>query len=373
MIEGGAGVLREFLTAGAVDELQLVVAPRLVGGGPAVHRRARTRCRTSSRPGPSASDVLLRYRFGAPDDRHLAEACVLAERCPPSRARSASGASWSPTTGPCSAPGWSRRRRPARPRRGGRPARTWRRSAAARRDALQLARTLRAAGVAAGLVRDADRARGGGPGRLRLAGAAGVRRDPVGRRAARRAGVETVRLPRWEPLARRCAPRSREAIRPRGRRVGFGWRLCVRFRVRHGNAHSRAVGSNGARCPPRRRHHQRRRQERAGGRDLPVAAPPGRRRRAVQGPEHEQQLRRHHRRRGDRAGAGAAGRGVRPGAERRVQPGAAQAGLGPHQPGRRPRPRRRHGHRAVLPGAQGRAARRGHDDAGASCGRATTS
>ena len=61
-----------------------------------------------------------------------------------------------------------------------------------------------------------------------------------------------------------------------------------------------------------------------------------------------QQLRRHRRRRRDRPRAGDAGARLRPRAERRVQPGAAQARQRPLGPGRRARPGRRHRERALA-------------------------
>lgn len=82
MVEGGAGVHREFLGAGVVDELQLAVAPRLVGDGPRFTGAPDEAHLVETRTvGP---DVLLRYRFGDADARWLGEACSLAERCPPS-------------------------------------------------------------------------------------------------------------------------------------------------------------------------------------------------------------------------------------------------------------------------------------------------
>lgn len=82
MVEGGAAVHREFLAAGVVDELQLAVAPRLVGDGPRfTGTPAAAHLVETRRVG---QDVLLRYRFGDADARWLAEACALAERCPPS-------------------------------------------------------------------------------------------------------------------------------------------------------------------------------------------------------------------------------------------------------------------------------------------------
>src|SRR6266568_3076127 len=68
-----------------------------------------------------------------------------------------------------------------------------------------------------------------------------------------------------------------------------------------------------------------RREKRCRGRDLPDAGQAGHQGRAVQGAEHVEQLRGRARRRGDRAGAGAAGAGVRARTERAIQSGAAQA------------------------------------------------
>ncbi|GAA4892563.1 dihydrofolate reductase family protein [Actinomycetospora straminea] len=82
MVEGGAAVHRAFLGAGVVDELQLAVAPRLVGDGPRFTGAPASAHLLETRA--IGGDVLLRYRFGPADARWLAEACSLAERCPPS-------------------------------------------------------------------------------------------------------------------------------------------------------------------------------------------------------------------------------------------------------------------------------------------------
>ena len=203
MVEGGATVLRSFLAAGVVDELQLVVAPRLVGNGPRF-----------TGPGPLEAhlvetravgpDVLLRHRLGDADDRWLAEACALAERCPPSDTAFAVGAVVVTADGEVLATGHSRRVDP---------------HDHAEEDAL----------------RDVD------PADLRLAGAtlysslepcgqrasrpvpcaehvvrAGIRRvvtawrepttfvdAPSGVAHLEAAGVEVVERPRWAPLAQR--------------------------------------------------------------------------------------------------------------------------------------------------------------------------
>jgi 5-amino-6-(5-phosphoribosylamino)uracil reductase len=107
MVEGGAAVHRDFLAAGVVDELQLAVAPRLVGAGP----------RFTGAPGHAhlletrrvGGDVLLRYRLGDADERWLAEACTLAERCPPSPSAFSVGCVVVAEDGTVLATGYSRR------------------------------------------------------------------------------------------------------------------------------------------------------------------------------------------------------------------------------------------------------------------------
>jgi riboflavin biosynthesis pyrimidine reductase/pyrimidine deaminase RibD-like protein len=107
MVEGGAAVHREFLAAGLVDELQLAVAPRLVGDGPRFTGAPATAHLVETHPvGP---DVLLRYRFGDADARWLAEACSLAERCPPSRSAFSVGCVVVAADGTVLATGHSRR------------------------------------------------------------------------------------------------------------------------------------------------------------------------------------------------------------------------------------------------------------------------
>ncbi|GGS38907.1 dihydrofolate reductase family protein [Streptomyces griseoviridis] len=97
MVEGGGSVHTQLLRDGLADELQLVVAPVLVGDpaaprlfGPGAYQRGRLRLVETRR----IEDVVLtRYEPTAPGtgdraaaaDRHwLALACELAERCPPS-------------------------------------------------------------------------------------------------------------------------------------------------------------------------------------------------------------------------------------------------------------------------------------------------
>lgn len=107
MIEGGARVHREFLGAGLVDELQLVHAPLLIGDGPrfvgvpAHAHLVETRA--------LGDDVLGRYRFGPADQRWLAEACALAERCPPSYSAFSVGCVVVADDGTVLATGYSRR------------------------------------------------------------------------------------------------------------------------------------------------------------------------------------------------------------------------------------------------------------------------
>ena len=182
MIEGGAGVLRDFLTAGAVDELQLVHAPRLVGDGPRFTGGGPDGHLVETRT--LGDDVLLRYRFGRPDDRHLAEACTLAERCPPSATAFSVGCVVVAADGTVLGSGWSRRDDPLDHAEEGVLRRLGDDPRLRSAHPLQLAGALRSSGIAPAPVRGAHRARRHPAGGLRVAGAAGVRRRPVGGRAA---------------------------------------------------------------------------------------------------------------------------------------------------------------------------------------------
>ena len=207
MIEGGATVLRAFLGAGLVDELQLVVAPRLVGEGPRFTGAPAALHLVETRPlGP---DVLLRYRLGHADDRWLAEACALAERCPPSPTAFAVGAVVVGAGGEVLATGWSRRDDPHDHA-----------EEAALRGLAPADPRLRGATVYSSLepcgqrasrpVTCARRIVDAGIGRVVMAwrepptfvGA------PSGAAQLEAAGVEVVELPRWADLARRPNPRS---------------------------------------------------------------------------------------------------------------------------------------------------------------------
>ncbi|MCD2197151.1 dihydrofolate reductase family protein [Actinomycetospora endophytica] len=204
MIEGGAGVLREFLTAGAVDELQLVVAPVLVGAGP----------RFTGAPGVRAAlvetrsvgdDVLLRHRFGPPDDRHLAEACVLTERCPPSESAFSVGCLVVAADGAVLGSGWSRRDDPL--------------DHAEEGVLRELAGDPRLPGATLYSSLEPCGQRASRPDSCAtLIERAGIGRvvyawreppefvaRPSGIAALERAGITTTHLPRWEPLARRSA------------------------------------------------------------------------------------------------------------------------------------------------------------------------
>jgi riboflavin biosynthesis pyrimidine reductase/pyrimidine deaminase RibD-like protein len=206
MVEGGAEVLREFLTAGVVDELQLVVAPRLVGDGP----------RFAGGPGATAhlvetrtqgDDVLLRYRFGAADDRHLAEACVLTERCPPSESAFSVGCVVVADDGSVLGSGWSRRADPL--------------DHAEEGVLRELADDPRLPGATLYSSLEPCGQRASRPDSCAtLIERAGIARVvyawreppefvalPSGIEALERAGIATTHLPRWEPLARRCARR----------------------------------------------------------------------------------------------------------------------------------------------------------------------
>jgi riboflavin biosynthesis pyrimidine reductase/pyrimidine deaminase RibD-like protein len=208
MVEGGAGVLAAFLTAGVVDELQLVVAPRLVGDG----------VRFTGAPGAVphlveartlGDDVLLRYRFGAPDDRHLAEACVLAERCPPSETAFDVGCVVVADDGSVLGSGWSRRDDP--------------RDHAEEGVLRRLGDDPRLCGATlySSLEPCGERSSRTDP-CATLIERAGIprvvyaRREPPefvtapsGAEQLAKAGIATAQLTRWEPLARRCAPRPR--------------------------------------------------------------------------------------------------------------------------------------------------------------------
>ncbi|MBD0420055.1 dihydrofolate reductase family protein [Streptomyces sp. TRM S81-3] len=105
MVEGGGTVHTQLLQQGLADELQLVLAPVLVGDpkaprlfGPGAYQRGRLRLVETRR---IEDVVLMRYLPTAPGagsdvcaaDRHwLALACELAELCPPSRTAFSVGA-----------------------------------------------------------------------------------------------------------------------------------------------------------------------------------------------------------------------------------------------------------------------------------------
>ncbi|MFF0221891.1 dihydrofolate reductase family protein [Streptomyces sp. NPDC004629] len=105
MVEGGGTVHTQLLRQGLADEIQLVVAPLLVGDpgaprlfGPGEYQRGRLRLLETRR---IEDVVLMRYEPTAPGsgpaavaaDRHwLRIACELAERCPPSRTAFSVGA-----------------------------------------------------------------------------------------------------------------------------------------------------------------------------------------------------------------------------------------------------------------------------------------
>ncbi|MFV0135038.1 dihydrofolate reductase family protein [Streptomyces sp. HMX87] len=105
MVEGGGTVHTQLLLQGLADELQLVLAPMLVGDpdaprlfGPGGYQRGRLRLVEARR---IEDVVLMRYEPTAPGtgsavtaaDRHwLALACELAELCPPSRTAFSVGA-----------------------------------------------------------------------------------------------------------------------------------------------------------------------------------------------------------------------------------------------------------------------------------------
>lgn len=206
MVEGGAGVLREFLAAGVVDELQLVVAPRLVGDGPRFTGAPESVPHLVETRGVGA-DLLLRYRFGAPDDRHLAEACILTERCPPSPSAFSVGCVVVADDGSVLGIGWSRREHPL--------------DHAEEGVLRELAGDPRLPGATLYSSLEPCGQRASRPDscatlieRARIGRVVYAWREPPefvalpsGIEALERAGIATTHLPRWEPLAR-CAARS---------------------------------------------------------------------------------------------------------------------------------------------------------------------
>ncbi|MDL5156008.1 dihydrofolate reductase family protein [Actinomycetospora termitidis] len=205
MVEGGASVLREFLSAGAVDELQLVLAPQLVGEGPRFTGGGRAPHLVGTRT--IGEDVLLRYRFGDADDRHLAEACVLAENCPPSATAFSVGCVVVADDGTVLGSGWSRRDHPLDHAEEG------------VLRALGNDPRLRRATLYSSLEPCGARASRPDPCAALIA-RAGIPRvvhawreppefvaAPSGTEQLEAAGTEVRHVPRWEPLARMCAAR----------------------------------------------------------------------------------------------------------------------------------------------------------------------
>lgn len=93
MVEGGGRVLTEFLTAGAADELQLVIAPFFVGDATAprfVHdgRFPWTKHHRATLAGVETIGNVVLHRYllseSAVDDHWLARAVELSRNCPPS-------------------------------------------------------------------------------------------------------------------------------------------------------------------------------------------------------------------------------------------------------------------------------------------------
>ncbi|WP_018334792.1 dihydrofolate reductase family protein [Actinomycetospora chiangmaiensis] len=206
MVEGGATVLREFLTAGLVDELQLVLAPQLVGDGPRFTGGGRPPHLVET--GPIGGDVLSRYRFGEADDRHLAEACLLAEHCPPSATAFSVGCVVVAEDGTVLGTGWSRRDHPLDHAEEG------------VLRALGHDPRLRRATLYSSLEPCGERGSRPDPCAALIA-RAGIPRvvhawreppdfvtAPSGSEQLEAVGIEVVHLPRWEPLAKRCAARS---------------------------------------------------------------------------------------------------------------------------------------------------------------------
>lgn len=120
MVEGGSTTRTAFFEAGLVDEVHFVVAPFLVGDTAAPpFVRSGTFPQGPGDPmtlvesRPMGDHVLLRYRSGPLDRRWLAEACALAERCPPSTSAFSVGAVVVSHEGEVIATGFSRSSGPA--------------------------------------------------------------------------------------------------------------------------------------------------------------------------------------------------------------------------------------------------------------------
>ncbi|MEV8597460.1 dihydrofolate reductase family protein [Streptomyces sp. NPDC052012] len=121
MVEGGGVIHTQLLTQGLADELQLVLAPLLVGDpdaprlfGPGSYQGGRLRLRDTRRIGDV---VLMRYEPTAPgtgelptaaDHHWLSLACELAAQCPPSQTAFSVGAVIVAADGTELARGWSR-------------------------------------------------------------------------------------------------------------------------------------------------------------------------------------------------------------------------------------------------------------------------
>ena len=118
LVEGGATVNTAFLAGDLVDELQLVVAPLIVGDGgapPFVREGAPPRRMTLGETRPIRDVVLLRYLLtGTARDRHWLEMAIdLSRRCPPSSGAYSVGAVIVAADGELLARGFSRETDPA--------------------------------------------------------------------------------------------------------------------------------------------------------------------------------------------------------------------------------------------------------------------
>jgi 5-amino-6-(5-phosphoribosylamino)uracil reductase len=131
MVEGGAGLGREFLAGGLVDELDLVVAPFFVGdpaaprfAGPADYPHGPGQPMILARAERLGDVVLLRYLLGGSgppgaggavtpaDRRWLLRAVEESRRCPPSASAFSVGAVVIGATGDLLATGYSRENGP---------------------------------------------------------------------------------------------------------------------------------------------------------------------------------------------------------------------------------------------------------------------
>jgi 5-amino-6-(5-phosphoribosylamino)uracil reductase len=109
MVEGGSTILAAFLAEGLADELQLAIAPRLVGDRRAPRFRGAPQAGLRLAEAVRLGDVMvLRYLLPGADRYWLRAAINEARRCPPSPAAFSVGAVIVDATGSEIARGYSR-------------------------------------------------------------------------------------------------------------------------------------------------------------------------------------------------------------------------------------------------------------------------